>query len=72
MLWPGLANGLPEVGLVLWGSSLFCVGGENDVSSAIIEKALFGCTSRLCAVVTQHVLNIFNRSVTSHKQYACP
>ena len=41
MLWPGLANGLPEVGLVPWGSSLFCVGGENDVSSAITEKALF-------------------------------
>ena len=42
MLWPALANGLPEVGLVPWGSSLFCVGGENDVSSAITEKALLG------------------------------
>ena len=41
MLWPALANGLPEVGLVPWGSSLFCVGSENDVSSAITEKALF-------------------------------
>ena len=41
MLWPALANGLPEVGPVPWGSSLFCVGGENDVSSAITEKALF-------------------------------
>ena len=40
MLWPGLANGLPEVGRVPWGSSLFCVGGENDVSSAITEKGL--------------------------------
>ena len=40
MLWPALANGLSEVGPVPWGSSLFCVGGENDVSSAITEKAL--------------------------------
>ena len=40
MLWPALANGLSEVGPVPWGSSLFCVGGENGVSSAITEKAL--------------------------------
>ena len=40
MLWPTLANGLPEVGLFPWGSSLFCVGGETDMSSAITEKAL--------------------------------
>ena len=39
-LWPTLANGLLGVGLVLWGSSLSCVGGENDVSSTITEKAL--------------------------------
>ena len=46
-LWPALANGLLGVGLVLWGSSLSCVRGDNALSSAIIDKAL------LCLVILE-------------------
>ena len=59
MLWPALANGLPEVGLVPWGSSLFCVGGKNDVSSAITEKALLDSQSLVIHFETNIVKNIF-------------
>ena len=38
---PALANRLPGVGLVPLKSWLSCVGGKNDVSSAITEEALF-------------------------------
>ena len=66
MLWPALANGLQEVGLVPWGSSLFCVGSESDVSSTITEKSLILCPQ----IGTFHALIEHNKR-TALRHWRC-
>ena len=48
--------------------SVICMAAGRAMRAGSYD---FGYKSHLHAVVTQHVLNIFNRYVTSHKRHEC-